>query len=286
MHERPRLGEPLLQSTTTSIESIGPPSVEKSKLKGKAYRKPLRIYDKTQATKHLLLLPEEVEYIQRKGQASKIELKEYNIFGGLDELVEFGIGISLYFNTLMILSAICTICGAIYIPAMIWYNRHTQSPRSIPIVGESAAGIDISIPIGWTLPDVIVCILLVFFAMIGKYYQEKMTEKIDLAQQTAQDYSVKVENPPKDADDALEWFDFFKEYGDVVNITICKNNGDLLLAIGQAKLIEQELQSMQEEGVLDGDIWRKRDSLRFVVKRLLQQFGMLRDKTYWEDLQV
>jgi hypothetical protein len=294
--ETGNLAEPLIDSVRYSSEEItlalrastfedGPPSIEKAKAKGELFRKPLRVYDRTQATEYSLLSPEEVEYITREGKEMTGQLQGYNILGAPHDLTEFGIGLSLYFYTTLTLSAICLLCSVIYIPVIQWYSEKT-SQHGDSLVGGSAASVDQKIPLKIALPDVFICAFLVVFAMAGKYFQEQLTERIDLAQQTAQDYTIKVDNPPKDADNALEWFDFFKQYGDVVNITICKNNGELLLAIGHGKIIEQELQSMHDDTHhLASHEGTQRDSLWFGVQRFLQQFGMLRDRSYWEDQQ-
>jgi hypothetical protein len=45
--------------------------------------------------------------------------------------------------------------------------------------------------------------------------------------QTLQDYSVVVKNPPKDADNPDEWYEFFSKFGNVRLVTVLKENASL-----------------------------------------------------------
>lgn len=48
-----------------------------------------------------------------------------------------------------------------------------------------------------------------FFAM--RFYLSAMEVKFDEDEQTAQDYSIVIRNPPEDAHNVQEWSHFFRE---------------------------------------------------------------------------
>jgi hypothetical protein len=82
------------------------------------------------------------------------------------------------------------------------------------------------------------------------YWQNKEAEALDLAEQTAQDYSVIIEDPNPEAVDPDEWKDFFEErFGPVFMVTVCLNNGKLLNLFKQKRAIENEmaLEAIEEE---------------------------------------
>ena len=47
------------------------------------------------------------------------------------------------------------------------------------------------------------------------FYHTKIAEKIDTAEQTAQDYAIVVQDPDPDATNAEEWRAFFSHFGHV-----------------------------------------------------------------------
>jgi hypothetical protein len=63
----------------------------------------------------------------------------------------------------------------------------------------------------------------------------RVVTKIDISQQTTQDYSVIINNPPHNCTDPEEYRKFFSRYGDVVFVTIALNNGDLLTTLAERK---------------------------------------------------
>lgn len=55
---------------------------------------------------------------------------------------------------------------------------------------------------------------------------------LDLASQTSTDYSIEIENPPKDARDPQKWKDFLEErFGHVTAVTVTLDNEDLVNAL-------------------------------------------------------
>jgi len=62
--------------------------------------------------------------------------------------------------------------------------------------------------------------------------QSKMMITFDEDEQTAQDYSVQIHNPPGDAHDPNEWMEFFAQFDATVTcISICVNNDILVKAL-------------------------------------------------------
>ena len=70
--------------------------------------------------------------------------------------------------------------------------------------------------------------------LIMDVFQRNMEVKFDEDEQTTQDYSVVISNPPPDAKDPQEWKDFFESHYDDVDVTCCTvglNNAPLLQAL-------------------------------------------------------
>ena len=67
-----------------------------------------------------------------------------------------------------------------------------------------------------------VTMVMVFLATLGLgIYLRKQEVKFDEDEQTAQDYSIVITNPPPDATDPEEWRRFFKENCDGAEVTVC-----------------------------------------------------------------
>jgi hypothetical protein len=85
--------------------------------------------------------------------------------------------------------------------------------------------------------------VVVLFAILValSFYQSKVAEKIDVSEQTAQDYSVIVQDPDKCATDPEEWRAFFSKFGHVTYVTVALDNGDLLQALASRRSIVNSL---------------------------------------------
>ena len=55
-----------------------------------------------------------------------------------------------------------------------------------------------------------------------------MQIEFDEDEQTANDYSIHIHNPPGNASDPEEFRQFFSQFGEVSNCTICLNNDELV----------------------------------------------------------
>mmetsp|Transcript_14666 Transcript_14666/g.34599 ORF Transcript_14666/g.34599 Transcript_14666/m.34599 type:complete len:748 (+) Transcript_14666:518-2761(+) len=83
-------------------------------------------------------------------------------------------------------------------------------------------------------------LLFVLFALVSKI-QSQVSQALDESIQTAQDYSVIVDDPGPDDGDAEEWRRFFGKFGHTTFITIAKDNGPLLRALSKRRLIMREI---------------------------------------------
>jgi len=82
-----------------------------------------------------------------------------------------------------------------------------------------------------------VCGVLGFLA----YYQNKEAEELDEAEQTAQDYSVIVEDPNPEVINPDEWKKFFEQHGAVFMVTVCLNNGKMLKLFKEKRRLEYQM---------------------------------------------
>jgi hypothetical protein len=78
--------------------------------------------------------------------------------------------------------------------------------------------------------------LLLTILILGKV-QGEMAEAIDEAVQTAQDYTVEVEDPGDTEfdQDPLAWKKYFEQFGKVTSIAIVKKNGELMNMLAERK---------------------------------------------------
>jgi hypothetical protein len=74
-----------------------------------------------------------------------------------------------------------------------------------------------------------------FYALFIMSLRHTYAETVDVVKESTADnhvetadYSVQVHNPPSDASDPDEWFDFFKQFGKVCYVTVAKNDGPLV----------------------------------------------------------
>ena len=88
------------------------------------------------------------------------------------------------------------------------------------------------------IPFVSICVLFIAFLALDRYL--KLAEvRFDENEQTAQDYSILVANPPPDALDPDEWRSFFQKQTKhrVTIVTIAINNKSLIGKITQRKFL-------------------------------------------------
>jgi hypothetical protein len=83
-------------------------------------------------------------------------------------------------------------------------------------------------------------------------YLKRMEQVYDEDEQTAQDYSIVVKNPPGDATDPQEWHDWVRDAfgGHVTACTIAVNNDLLVRALVQRRELLRQIELMVEQGTL------------------------------------
>lgn len=185
----------------------------------------------------------------------------------VDELEGFGLGVVLYFKTLIVMGCCMVICFIInawtikYFASDKYSGGEQQKAVISAMFPDDLVGsafcptarqhtVLLSSGSNATLHDCpfdprqgwldlgsslfLLCVILI----LGKV-QGEQAEAIDEAVQTSQDYSIEVEDPGDDAkdNDPLEWVKFFNQFGDVHAISIAKKNGALLKLLGQRRAL-------------------------------------------------
>ena len=80
-----------------------------------------------------------------------------------------------------------------------------------------------------------VLVMLIGLFMLGKL-QNSIVEEADEAEQTAQDYSIMVDDPDADATNPDEWQAFFSQFGHVSYVTCAINNGELIQKLAERRV--------------------------------------------------
>uniref|UniRef100_A0A7S2YHU2 CSC1/OSCA1-like cytosolic domain-containing protein n=1 Tax=Entomoneis paludosa TaxID=265537 RepID=A0A7S2YHU2_9STRA len=108
---------------------------------------------------------------------------------------------------------------------------------------------------GTTIQTGMVSLATFFFLILGMFvtylWLQKMTVAFDEDEQTAQDYSVVVLNPPGDATDAAEWRKFFFDRFDGALLTVCTiavDNDLLVRCLVERREKLRQLEMMVEDG--------------------------------------
>jgi hypothetical protein len=91
---------------------------------------------------------------------------------------------------------------------------------------------------GWL--DLTAAIIFIVFVLAFGLFVDQQMEEMDVAVQTASDYSVAVTDPPKDAKECDEWRDFFSQFGVVASITIAIDNAKITKALGTEKYLRRQ----------------------------------------------
>jgi len=129
------------------------------------------------------------------------------------------------------------------------------------------------------------CAVAIFFAVLYRTRRSKAyDQEIDDAFQTAQDYSILVEDPPPDATDPDEWHQYFLQFGPVALVTVALDNGDLVRALADHANTKRQMEN--EVGGQQVKLERSRvlvlfDGLPHRVRYYLQSAGFGRDIHYW-----
>ena len=161
------------------------------------------------------------------------------------DLIDFGLGVAMYFQTLQLLIATFLLCYLSQMGTISYYKSDEYSSGQADVkvgmlvgsavctdrqavcldeacedwssvglhnkctMGDSQAGADFTMTV----------LLLLMFTVVA-VVQNKASNKMDESKQTAQDYSVMADDPGK-------WREFFSQFGHVTFITIARDDGPL-----------------------------------------------------------
>ena len=198
---------------------------------------PRRVRDALQPTGYRLALPGELR--SKDGEPAELYKP---ISATSEEIAEFGIGITLYFQSLKFFCVVLIICAAIVVPAQEENEKFNCDDVQNSLVGSvyCATADDLKVGVQGACDIAVTCLfgVAVFFS---KFYFERLANSQDENALTTHDYSVVITNPPVEISDPDEYCKHFSQFGDVVLVSIIKNNGDLLELIRKKKFCEQSL---------------------------------------------
>lgn len=198
---------------------------------------PKRVIDKHQPSGYRRALPGET-------RSAGGEACEFYKVTEADELQmnEFGIGVSLYFKTLKLLFIVMFLCAFISLVAIQRNTKHTPDDAGDYLIGSAYGATRDDLKFQYQgASDIAVTFILVLLFLCAGTIQKYSSDAIDEAILTSNDYSVCVVNPPEQYAKADDYYDYFSRFGDVVLITVAKNNGELIRELGLKKSLEERL---------------------------------------------
>ena len=200
---------------------------------------PRRIVDTTQRTGHRLAKPGEIR--DNLGNESYM----YPLSVSDDALSEFGIGIGLYFQTVKALCVVLLICACFSLIALTYNSKFNPDDTLFQLEGSvyGASRDDLKLN-HQGVSDIMICIVICAFSLFSHSMENRIVTKIDVAQQTTQDYSVMCTNPPLNCLDMDVYYKFFSTFGEVVLLSLATSNGELLKALADRKAVECVLQGL------------------------------------------
>lgn len=198
----------------------------------------------------------------------------------LVQLKDFGTGIAVYFETLLLLTGICLVAGLLYLPTILYYASddytETHSVFGWSLKGSLMCPAPIWVPcshcvledfadnpgrisnftedgllfvlkntcspLHWSQGlNHLVVMVFVAGSLFGLgFYQSKLELQYDELVLTASDYSIQVDNPAPDVHDPEVYREFFEQFGEVEYITVARNNTDLLNALARRRALLQK----------------------------------------------
>jgi hypothetical protein len=164
-----------------------------------------------------------------------------------DALDEFGVGISMYFATLKAFFVLFGIIAFISLTAM-YGNKPSNNDDCPTVLQGSAEGATLdSLKFKRQGASDIACLIVLCAAMIvATRFEKAKIESIDEAQQTTQDYSIVINNPPVSITDPKHYYEHFSRFGEIVLITIAKNNGELIGKLAQKQVLQAKLAGLEQ----------------------------------------
>jgi hypothetical protein len=213
---------------------------------------------------------------------------------------EWGLGQGLYFASVKWVGIFMLIVGCIGSPNIRYYNsqEYSQGQVGVPvwlagtavctnrplvktISGEYQRKMGCPLSLQQGITDVLATLMLLL--MLGSFarWQDRMREKLDVAVQTAQDYSICVHDPDLDAVDPDEWYRFFSQWGDVAVVTVALDNGTLLDVLADRVMIKKQIAAHEEEHGTANRVNRYVRNLPGWLRYVLHTLGLGRDIAYW-----
>lgn len=217
---------------------------------------------------------------------------------GVSQLAHFGLGVGVYYLQLVIQSAVFVIAGLVLIPAFLLfgssdYGVSSQDPR-LYASGACSPGVLVNATQGCDngefvcsvlyrsncelsrnaiVADFAMSVVVIFLVFLAKIPEKELLDQLDEAVQTLQDYSVVVNNPPRDASDSDEWQDFFSRFGTVRLVTIAKDNARLVDNLVQKQILLQKLDDISRNPTCCGTSVATIESrIRVIDKELEEAF--------------
>lgn len=187
---------------------------------------------------------------------------------------DFGLGIGLYFSTLRALTILTFLAGLLNIPNLIYYSsdEYSDGQHEVPnlIKGSAICTREVWVPcegclaedfeghrwantssglvfalrnacVGATFQQGMINYGTLLLVLVGilvlNRYQKKCEIAFDEDEQTAQDYSIRIQNPPSDAVDPKEWRKYFKDVFDAhaTVVTVALDNDPLIRALRERR---------------------------------------------------
>jgi hypothetical protein len=194
---------------------------------------PHRLADELQPSGYRLCLPGETR------GADGEPAEKYSLCSNNKQIYEFGTGVALYFRTLKLMLALFAVIAGASILAMNQNKKFNPEGTPRGLVGSAYGATSDSLTVGGQgAYDLIVVALLTLILIASGYLQKNTAKKIDRNHLTPSDYSIQIENPPKNVSDPVEYQKFFSKYGDVVLVSIALNNGELVTNLTEKKTYE------------------------------------------------
>ena len=261
---------------------------------------PRRVHDTDMEEKYLKRFGKERRFWRKAVKGEEDISEPYPIWkAGLRTFAHFGIGIGIYFMQLLSLGGACFIGGMLLIAAILAYSASDYGMTSSlhPLVRLSAAceslvnvtvttncannateciaqlRPDCELPYNAAMADLCMSVFILAAVLLSKVFENSIIEELDEAVQTAQDYSVCVNDPDEDADDPDEWYEFFSQFGEVVYITVTRRNLALTSLVCKRHGYKKRLDELKEEEGAEKEIEKIHRKIEKVEKKMKDYYG-------------
>ncbi len=199
---------------------------------------PQRLYDTTSKKWRQAGLGETHALDQDGKQGAPVE--NYNFWkDGNEQFDEFGIGISMYMDTVMAFGFLFLLLALINLGA-VGANDYDDQPAMLK--GSAFGAVLDDLTGSQTSAAIFTTFILAEFAIIWFLFEENAISKIDDAAETTEDYSVVLHNPPPEITDPEVYRNFFEDrWGDVLAVTVARINGTLINKLAELRALKYQL---------------------------------------------